>query len=89
MTGCEPGPQPAFIYRKILLSGQIFLEELNRSLPCQLRIGFIIAWGRIIVETMIAVFINERGVGLVVRFQRGFIVRPAFIDALIQTGIMQ
>jgi carboxymethylenebutenolidase len=51
--------------------------------------GFVIARRRVVVEAVLRAFVDEQLIILVVRLQRCFVRRNAFVDALIVAGILQ
>jgi hypothetical protein len=71
------------------LPPDVLVEELERSLPRELRGRFVVARRRVVVEAVLRALVHEHLVLLVVRLQRRLVRRDAAFDALIVAGVVQ
>jgi hypothetical protein len=65
----------------------VLIEEIQRALPGEFGRGFVVAWRRVVVESVIRAFVQVCGVGDVVGFQRFLLSGPARSDARVQRRI--
>ena len=65
------------------------VEPADGAIPGQIGHFLVIARGRIIVEAVIGAIIDMRFEGLAVGFQRGFVIGPARIDALVESALVK
>jgi hypothetical protein len=65
------------------------VEPADGAIPGQIGHFLVIARGRIIVKAVIGPIIDMRSEGLAVGFQRGFVIGPARIDALVEGALVK
>src|SRR5437879_12171829 len=67
---------------------QILVEEIDCPPPGQLSGRFVIAWGCIVMESVIGALIHVHGVSRVVRLERGLVSGPSPVDACVERRIV-